>query len=183
LLFWEEKEQVSEIRRDDVPPRPGPELWIRRLKKSQKVVATVLGEHHFGFWLHWNGRTTEPCFTDKKKCPGHLRQLAMKWMAYLHIYDHHKREQCFLELTAPVVEMIWSQMGQIKTLRGQRVEFVRGEGDKSRMKCTVLISHPDELGLPPARDPIETLSKLWNLPEGKKLEGGGTDVPDEPRDR
>jgi hypothetical protein len=168
---------VPDLYRMDQPPRPGPELWIRRLRAGQSMTATILAASLYGLIVHWAGSKSAPCYKDKKKCDGCKRQLPQRWKGYLHAFDHDKREQCFVEVTPLTAESLASQVGTRGGYRGVRVRFERLNGDKARMRVTLLGTTDLGIEMPKERDPYETLAKLWGLPGGSEFDGDPTDVP------
>jgi hypothetical protein len=164
------------LRRQDRPPKPGPEMRIRRLKASQKIVATVLNDL-WGCWTHWAGNRSEPCLGDKKTCPGHKRGLPARWKGYLHILDHNNREESFLELTPTAATQLFDQLGTESPLRGNRIQVERMAGDKARMRITVLTAHLSDVQLPPAKDPYKTLCSLWGVSDVSLEKPGQPTLP------
>jgi hypothetical protein len=168
---------TGQLNRQDRPPKSGPDLWIRRLKKKQWVIVTILCDSIWGVYVHWNGSKTEPCFEDKKKCPGHARQLPLRWKGYLHVWDHERKEECFLELTPLSAEQLLEQLGQLCGMRGSRCRVERMDGDKARLRVTLLGAGDHHGELPAEKSPLPTLSKLWGIAPGKHLSGGQTGIP------
>jgi hypothetical protein len=164
------------IDRQDRPPKPGPAFEIVRLRASQRIVISCLGEL-WGVYTHWNGRCSEPCFKDHKKCPGHRRGLPRRWKGYLHASNHVNWEEFFLELTPLAASCLLAQCPKQVPLRGQQLEIVRGKGDRARLAVTVLPSHGPGVQLPKAKDPYPLLAKLWGIDDSAELFGGETDLP------
>lgn len=170
------------INRANEPPRPGPEMQVVRLKAGQELHATVLSDALWGCYVHWNGSRSEPCYADKKQCPGHKRGLPLRWKGYLHVVDNHRQTECFLELTPLAADQLIAQVGTGEPLRGQRLSMRRMSGDKARLKVTLLAHHTavSKAELPRAKDPYATLVKLWGIADigGDYL--GGSSIPMSP---
>lgn len=168
---------MNELDRDDCPPRPGPAIEIRRLRKSEACTATFLSVLQ-GFWTHWNGMRSEPCFRNHKECPGHLQQHPRRWKGYIHIHDDKLREEQFLELTPIAAKSLLNIVGLNTTLRGQRAMIQRMNGNKARLTVQLLTPVGPGIIMPAAKDVYPILANLWHLPEGKDLWGGDSDIPD-----
>jgi hypothetical protein len=69
----------------------------------------------------------------------------------------------FLELTADATEELWRLAGKKESLRGYILEVKRkGAGIRGTLLVTVYPPPGDCESLPEARDPEETLRKLWS---------------------
>jgi hypothetical protein len=167
---------MQPLNRQDIPPAAGPAMWIVRLKANEKLHCTILSEHLWGIMVHWNGRNTEPCTGDELSCSGHQRKLPLRWKGYLHVWDHHKRTDKFLELTPTAARMLLDQVETEFPLRGQRVEIARMNGDNARLRVSVQARINEGFKLPDEKDPEETLRKLWGMADEKVLLGRSTAV-------
>lgn len=165
------------LRLSHTPPAPGPDMEIRRLKAGQKITFTVYSSQFWGVWVHWNGSRTEPCFEDVKRCPGHLRQLPLRWKGYLHGFEHERSRDIFLEFTALAAQQLLSFFDSDALLRGKRFNIMRMQGDKSRLRVQPLATVEHASSLPDGKSPLDVLSKLWVLPQGKHLNGGPANLP------
>ena len=165
------------IDRDDSPPRPGPEMEIKRLRANQSLSVTLLSAL-WGVWTHWNGRCSEPCYKDHKKCAGHRKGYPRRWKGYIHAIDHASREEIFVELTPLACQCLLRQLGSATRLRGQVVRIKRLGGDRARLEVFVMPPHPEHLQLPKEKDPYPILAKLWGIADGEALFGGSDDIPE-----
>jgi len=170
---------MQALRTCDKPEKSGPGIWVRRLKASEAVHVTVYSNALQGVWIHWNGHTSEPCYSPVRECPGHRRNLPAKQRFYMHVFNHHKRREEFIELPAGAAENVLEFFPQGMTLRGCRLTLTRGGGAKAHLKVEVLppidttVSGP----LPQAKDVHETLCQLWNLDPKLFRWNQDTDVP------
>lgn len=151
-----------------VPPEPGPELFVRRLKAGEASVFILLSDSLWGVWTHWDPtlRRTSPHLKDKKACPGCQRKLSKRWKGYLCVINENKHAREFLELTPVVARGLLDQAGDGIPLRGLRYRIERGKGDKARCKVTPQAPYScfkESPPLPPAMDPKQTLIDLWGL--------------------
>jgi hypothetical protein len=167
---------MQPFHRQDVPPEPGPKMWIVRLKKNEKVHCTILSKSMWGILTHWNGKNSEPCYEPADTCPGCQRKMAQRWKGYLHIYDHELRRDRFLELTPSAARSIVEQCDTNFPLRGQRVQVRRMNGDNARLKVEVQARLHDDFQLPEEKDPLPTLMALWGCSDEKGFLGRATDV-------
>lgn len=148
--------------RDDRPPRPGPNVEIKRLKANHQIHVLVLGMIQ-GYWVHWNGLRSEPCFQDHQTCPGHLRQLPRRWKGYLHCFDLVERVELFLELTPLAVKQVKAVCGQESGWRGVRMSVKRHNGDRTRLTVEVSKLSDNVDRLPAAKDVWPVLAQLWGM--------------------
>ena len=161
---------MTEFNRSDRPPRSGPEMLIRRLKASQSIHCTVLSQSLWGVWTHWNGARSEPCYAEKKECPGCKRGLPKRWKGYLHVVDNMANSTMFLELTPSAAEKILAVLGEADSLRGNRMKVARLAGDKARLVVELMLPFKDVDSLPKSQDPYCTLKKLWGIEEKSPME-------------
>lgn len=159
---------MQPLNRQNRPPDPGPEMLILRLRAGQRIVATILSKALWGVWTHWAGKRSEPCFGDKADCPGHKRGLPLRWKGYLHVFDHTKKKEGFLELTPVSAESLLDQVGNDSPLRGERIQVIRGGGDKARLTVELLAAIKEGVVLPPEKDPEKTLRALWGIERPQK---------------
>lgn len=152
-------------RRDDQPPRVGPTMLIFRLKKREGGTFAVFGSKVHGFWTHWAGMASEPCTEPLSECIGHQREWPLRWKGYLHVHFQERGEEGFLELTPAATNEICLLLGGTDELRGSRLRIQRGEGDKARLKVSILARWKAVVGteIPPEKDPEATLQKLWEF--------------------
>lgn len=156
---------MLDLNRQDLPPTGGPEMLVYRLKAGQSIDAIIISKALWGVYTHWNGRTSEPCYQAKGKCPGHKRGLPVRWKGYLHVWDVKKKRQCFLELTPTSAQDLLDALG-VGQMRGQRIVIARQNGDKARLTVNVFGEDRyqcDLTKLPDPRDPYRTLAKLWGV--------------------
>lgn len=166
---------MEPLDRQDQPPRSGPAIEIRRLRAGGAATLLCLTNLQ-GFWTHWNGLRSEPCFRDHSKCPGHLRQLPRRWKGYVHSFDVFDRVDFFQELTPLAVEQIQRVVGKATPLKAMRLSLKRGNGDRTRLKVEVVRMEERLDGLPAGKDVWPVLAKLWGL-IGTQENPFSTDLP------
>jgi hypothetical protein len=154
---------LPRLNRQNQPPHPGPPMLIRRVKKNQTITVTFLCRSVWGLWTHWAGNRSEPCFEDKKDCPGHKRGLPLRWKGYYHVFNHDSRAEEFLEVTPVIADYVNSLLGKDEPLRGNRANVSRGASDNSRMRVNLLTRTAKLDQLPPEKDPMAVLMNLWGL--------------------
>jgi hypothetical protein len=153
-----------------VPPRPGPEIYILRLKGAERFTFTVYSHAIFGVWVHWSGGKSSPHYTDADRCPGCARQEPKRWKGFVHCYCHEKKQEVFLELTPASAHSLLDQLAVGETLRGQGIFVNRTKGDNGRLLIRVMNPCREPEKLPEAKDPQESLMRIWGIhplaPEG-----------------
>ena len=117
----------------------------------------------WGQWIHWYGRRSHECTSDKGQCNGCQRGWPKKWKGYLHVYRGNKYETAFLEITPFFVQMLDVQVPPPATLRGVQmyVSKTRG-GAKGRFIIDVMERRLQEAELRVECDPRPVLQFLWN---------------------
>lgn len=153
--------------RSDVPPRAGPELFIMRLKGGEFFTFILLADELYGINIHFgNGSSkSSPHFTDKNRCPGCQANTPMRWKGYLHAFCSDKGQEVFLELTPASAQSLIGQLPGGK-LRGNRIQVKRTKGDNGRLLISVLTACSTIDALPKAKDPEESLLRLWGYADG-----------------
>lgn len=170
---------MPKLNRCDTPPPPGPRYRIRRLRHGESMQFILLGPM-CGLYTHWTGSRTEPCYENKKDCAGCRTGKPKRWKGYVHVWNEAIPGEEFLEFTPTAAALLNDLLGDAAELRGNRLMMERGGGDKSRLKLS-LLCHYEKLRsnhpLPQTRDPLETLSRLWNDPNLKDDRDNGDDKP------
>lgn len=147
---------------DHNPPKEGPEIFILRLRGSERFSFTCLSEL-WGVWVHWSGQKSAPHYSDTKRCPGCRTQDPMRWKGFVHAFCVEKRQEVFLELTPASAHALNAQLATGELLRGQGIVVQRTKGDNGRLLVRVHSKCPDPDKLPPAKDPQESLMRLWGI--------------------
>jgi hypothetical protein len=153
---------------DDIP-KPGPELYIKRLDANESVQGVICSVKICSVTIHWNAKRkkSEPHFKDETKCPGCLNGMTKRWKGFLHVVCAPKGDEIFLELTPESATALKNVLGQEQSWRGNRIQVSRGNVKASRLKVTVLTRAPENFPLPPERDPAESILKLWGYRLGE----------------
>lgn len=154
---------IDHLNRQDRPPAPGPRLPIVRVTDGDTMqVFTVLAREIFGLWTHWTGRTSMPCLNHGVRCHGCESEQPKRWKGYLHVWDHTRKEEGFVELTPAAAAILLDQAGPQVTLRNLRLQLRRTKGGRhGRLNVQVLPSIGNGENLPPEKLPTHTLSLLW----------------------
>jgi len=154
-----------------VPPTPGPELFILRMKANTMHTFTIFSEHLWGINVHFVGNRSQPHFRNAEKCPGCKARNAKRWKGFVHCFDHDLAQEVFLELTPKSASSLLAQFGAKVPLRGNRIQVKRTNKDNGRLIISALTAMQAIDKLPPARDPLPSLLKLWGLDHLEEFEG------------
>lgn len=157
----------GEIAFDDVIPKPGPEIFIKRLKGSEKLHCTIYADAIRGVWYHWMNGRSQPHYVDEKKCPGCIRCMGKKWKGYLHCYASEMKQEIFLELTPAAGIALTSQLGRKIGLRGFVIFVQRTKGDNGRLQIRIEGTQVDPAKLPSEKNPQPSITKLWEIAESR----------------
>lgn len=153
----------DEFARDNVPPKREGELWIERMKANGRKQFTIYSRHLWGIWTHWDGKRSQPCYKDKKKCLGCGKGLPTRWKAYVHAYDHIKRMQVFVELTPTASRSLLDQIGKGLALRGVVMTLQRTAAQNGRLNVHLDKVTDATMHLPAEVDPFQTLCSIWGI--------------------
>ena len=148
---------------DDSIPMPGPDIFIKRLEADELLTCCILGDEIKGIWVHWAGKKSAPHYEPAAECPGCIAQQAKRWKGFLHVGDSHASKELFLELTPTSARALIEAVGGSENLRATRVNVKRTKGKNGRINITVLGPAKDHDNLPPARDPRNSILKLWGV--------------------
>lgn len=159
---------MAEIFEDDVPPKPGPRIEIVRIKANQACELTVYSIKIHGYWTHWLGSCSGPCFKDRSKCPHCKNGMPRRWKGYLYCWLNMVSDSVFIELTPTAAKSIRDRVGPVQSLRGYRMTVTRGNGNKAWLKVDLKSRHQDvsDSILPDPISPTKTLMQLWGLSDG-----------------
>lgn len=151
-----------QLRRQDVPPRPGPEIEVIRVEAGPGVRCQILSPAVWGVWTHWDGARSRECTGDDASCVGHEKGWPTRWKGYLYVWSSAHKSNVFLELTPGAAAEIIRQHGDGSSLRGLLLRLDR-HGTSIRAKVSVELT-PCVAGvetLPPDLSPEPILRKLW----------------------
>jgi len=150
------------------PPPAGPTHEVVQLRAGEQIDGAICSPAIWGVVTHWNdgagpkGRS-ERCTADKGACTGCDRELPSRWKGYVHLFDLHKRQEVFLEITPGAFDRILTEAPKGGTLRGLRLKARRSKGgDQGRFECELHLYAGDIELLPRPRDPEPILEILWN---------------------
>jgi hypothetical protein len=164
---------VAQLSRDERPPKPGPRIEIVRLKANQSTDLVVYSEKVHGFWIHWCGERSGPCYDPRSECRSCCDGLPRRWKGYLYCWSTAQSDNVFFELTPLAVKSIYDVVGQGCILRGYRMNIQRGNGNKAWMKVTLKSRFQDvsDKVLPDDISPEKTLLQLWGVSDDKTIAG------------
>jgi len=148
---------------DDDIPEDGPELFMLRIKGSQKFTMNVYGQKIRGIFYHWNNGGSEPHYEPSINCPGCKVAQNKKWKGYLHCYCVEMRQEVFLELTAAAAKSLKHQLGNLPNMRGSIFQIKRTTSDNGRLFISILAPHSQPHVLPPEKDPRPSLLALYGF--------------------
>jgi len=170
---------MFDLNRNNTPPTGGPEIWVRRLVKSEQVTVGIVSPCFWGFMVHWAGNRSEPCLKETKTCPGHRRGLPLKWKGYLYVHNLQKRRYEFLEFPPGAATELLESFPKGSTLRGEVIQVQRMAGDNARLRVTIETHKwaEQQIAIPQDKDPAETLCKLWGLDPTQVNLNGDNEVP------
>ena len=158
--------EERKLRRQDQPPKPGPEVEVIRVEKGPGVAVQVCSRAIWGVWTHWDGRRSRECTSEGPLCYGHQQGWPTRWKGYLYVWCPHRKQFCFLECTPNMAGEIIRLQGGIESLRGLLLRASR-HGGSIRAKVNVELVQPAGGAgtLPEEISPEPILRKLWGWEE------------------
>jgi len=159
------------LNRQEEPKRERGELFVKRLEGNEQVEVCVLSAKVEGFLTHWQpakgGRKgySLPCTQPTEECEGHKRQLPSRWRGYLHVFEIHKGQSFFLEITPETLHNLKALVGESTVWRGLCICFKRMNGKNTRIAVTLLTEwgRRSSAALPQPLSVETMLRKLWNI--------------------
>jgi len=156
----------KKLRRQDVPPRPGPEVEVIRVEKGPGVAVQIVSKKIWGVWTHWDGRRSRECTGEGLLCVGHSNNWPQRWKGYLHVWCPHRKQFCFLECTPAMAGEIIRLCGSDGNLRGMLLRASRhGNSIRAKVNVELTSSHNGGATLPEEQSPETVLRKLWGWEE------------------
>lgn len=155
-----------QLRRQDKPPKPGPEVEVIRCEGGAGVRVQVVSDSIWGVWTHWDGHRSRECTGEDDNCIGHRSKWATRWKGYLHVWCPFRKAFCFLEITPMAAAEILRLLGGSPSMRGMHLRLDRVGGNK-RAKIAVELTKGlgDVTILPEPLSPESVLRKLWGWKE------------------
>lgn len=149
------------INRQDRPPAVTRVIRIRPVGAHDHFSGTVLSESLFGFWTHWNGVKTVPCWEGQAHCPGCDCQEPKRWKGLIELWEGGNTVPYFVDLTPLAAKEFLDRLDK-EQLRGVRVSIARERRHaRAPLRVTILDRHFGQLPRP--HDPMPTLKVLWTF--------------------
>lgn len=158
---------MSDLVTGVAPPAPKQRMDVIRIVSAEPHQLIVVSKAIFGQPVHWFGKRSHECKTERGNCEGCKDNWPQKWQGYLHVMTPQHNWQGFLEITATAWQLILSQMPSGQNLRGIIIRVGRTKGgSKGRYLIEVLERRIPDDDLPQERDPLTTLRMLWRSKKG-----------------
>jgi len=146
------------------PPPRTVRMNVLRVTTTEATQFIVCCRVPWGQMIHWYGRRSHECKSDRALCQGCRDNWPMKFKAYLHVMGAGLGSQAFLEITATAFHLIEEQLGDRADWRGSILKIRRTKGGaKGRYICEVLERVIPDSELPQEQDPLPTLRYLWGV--------------------
>jgi hypothetical protein len=154
------------ILRDDEIPKPPNVLWIATPKAGKTLRYLCYAPKHDGYWTHWTGKVTLPCFGDPRRCHGECNPETRRWYGFIHAWGNTENKQVFLQLTPGAVRSLRSQLAPAASLRGLSIDVSRGNGRNAHVSihlAELVVRDPNRL--PPWIDSEPSVRHFWKIKE------------------
>lgn len=155
------KDAQNRIARQDSPPAVTRVIRIRSVGAHDVFSGTIVSESLFGFWTHWDGRRTIPCWKGQAHCPGCDTEQPTRWKGLIELFDAAQRSTYFVELTPLAAKEFLARLGE-ESMRGLRISIQR-ERKHSRAPLNLVMLDRHHGQIPKAHDPWPTLKVVWGI--------------------
>jgi len=137
-------------------------LPLRRVPANEKVVGIVTTFCVREVWTHYFRGHTVGC--SKPACPGCNAKCALKYEAYLGLYNPAKKTHFILVLTVGAVRQIADQIGRLDGLRGLSISMCRPQKIATgRVVVQCGLIDPSVAQLPAPFEPLDHLARIWGV--------------------
>lgn len=153
----------KKVKRIEFPsPTGAPEIRVLRLKGNNVVKGWICSEFLWGFMIHYNSgiKRSSPHYDSPHHCEGCVKNVPLKELFYLHLLSP-QYGQVFVEFTPTAALRVQSLLEGMASIRGAYIEVKRTQADNGRLIASVPEYFEPRTNLPPSKDPVESLSKLW----------------------
>jgi len=147
-------------------PTNSKRTWIHRVKTTVVEKFIVLSPKIMSTAVHYLARLkrTVECKQATGFCTHCHEMVEAKWKGYLHCVKVGTNEEVFLEMTADGCMKLGQLTADRQTLRGSWIEVSKTSGGaRGRYKIDVKERTIEAQTLPEAREPWETLRRLWSM--------------------
>jgi hypothetical protein len=154
------KHASDRIARQDRPPEVTRVIRIHSVGPTDHFSGAILSDSLYGFWTHWDGRQTRPCWKGQAHCDGCDRELPQRWKGLIELWEMGK-PSFFVELT-PLAAKEFLERLHGAEMRGVRINVQR---ERHHRRAPLRIVFLDRYAgqLPKAHDPWATLEVIWGL--------------------
>lgn len=142
----------------------GAVLHLVRVGKDDRLSLAVLSDRLLSVAAHFNlkANRTQRCWGAENGCSGCEHEMRTMWNGYLHVVHTRTGKQGILELTLLASNRFKDLFHGRETVRGETIFVYR---ERASVKSPVVVEGlgpvaPDFF-LPPAKDPLPTLRRLW----------------------
>jgi hypothetical protein len=112
------------------PRSKGDILWVERLKGGEEKKLVITGKRVYGFFTHWTGTRTVPCWENHDLCEGGHTENTLRENYFLQCWSLNSNKGVFLYLTPEAERMFTAQIESGKTILGLTLR-VRRTGAKN----------------------------------------------------
>jgi hypothetical protein len=148
----------------DTPVRKNGVLYIERLTGGQSRKYVIYSPHLKGFFTHYTGDKTVPCFKDHTKCPGGHKQENRRQYFLLHAWSTEKKRQVFVYLTPLAADQLLNQKPDGCTFRGRWLSLSRTASDQGRLNASLGEAYHSHETLPEEADPYPSIFNWMKIP-------------------
>lgn len=112
------------------PRMRGDVLWVERLKGGEEGKYVICSNKMYGFYTHWTGQRTVPCWENHDNCEGGHDDNSLRENYFLQCWSTKKNKQVFLYLTPEARNQFFAQVEGGKSFQGLTI-IVRRTGAKN----------------------------------------------------
>jgi hypothetical protein len=149
------------------PRARGDLLWVERLKGGEEGKYVVTGHRVYGFYTHWTGQRTVPCWENHDLCEGGHSENTLRENYFLQCWSLKKNKGVFLYFTPEARNQFFAQVEGSKSFQGVTL-IVKRTGAKNG-RLNVELSQYDQPKLIRTKELDPYLSVLTFLKVPRQL--------------
>lgn len=115
------------------PRARGDLLWVERLKGGERGNYVICANKVYGFYTHWTGAKTVPCWENHDNCEGGHTENTLRENYFLQCWSVTKNKGVFLYLTPQARDQFYAQMSAAKSFVGHTLAVSRTGAKNGRL--------------------------------------------------
>lgn len=115
------------------PRARGDILWVDKLKGGEEGKYLICSNKVYGFFSHWTGQRTVPCWENHDLCEGGHNENTLRENYFLQCWSMQKNKGVFLYLTPEARNQFYAQVETTKSFNGLTIVVKRTGAKNGRL--------------------------------------------------